>query len=114
MKKLHTFTVIAHLPDRLQPLLEIAHNLWWVWNPEAVDLFRRMDQDLWSSTYHNPVKMLGSINQERLRELETDEVFLAHMDRVAQALGKYLAMPTWADFTCTSASPSRTRRRPCS
>ena len=97
MRQLRTFTVVPQLPERLQPLLEIAHNLWWTWNPEAVDLFRRMDHDLWSETYHNPVKMLGVIDQAKLRQLETDDVFLAHMDRVAQSLGRYLSMPTWAE-----------------
>ncbi len=97
MQQLRTFTVTAYLPERLQPLLEVANNLWWAWNPEAVDLFRRMDHDLWSTAYHNPVKMLGMIDQGRLRDLENDEVFLAHMDRVAQSLGRYLGMPTWAD-----------------
>ena len=99
MKQLRTFTVVPSLPERLEPLLEIAHNLWWAWNPEAVDLFRRMDQDLWTQTYHNPVKMLGVIDQDRLRELERDDVFLSHMDRVSQSLGRYLAMPTWAEKT---------------
>ncbi|MBI5441898.1 MAG: alpha-glucan family phosphorylase [Deltaproteobacteria bacterium] len=97
VRQLRTFTVVPSLPERLAPLLEIANNLWWTWNPEAVDLFRRMDQDLWSATYHNPVKMLGTIDQERLRELETDDVFLSHMDRVGQALARYMSMPTWTD-----------------
>ncbi|GAB4263864.1 MAG: glycosyltransferase family 1 protein [Deferrisomatales bacterium] len=97
MKNLRTFTVVPHVPDRLQPLLEIAHNLWWVWNPEAVDLFRRVDQELWLDSGHNPVRMLGAVAQETLSRLVADDVFLAHMDRVAQSLGRYLAMPTWAE-----------------
>ena len=96
MRPLRAFTVVPSLPDRLQPLLKIAKNLWWTWNPDAVDLFRRMDHDLWSASYHNPVQMLGAIDQERLRELENDDVFLAHMDHVAQSLDRYLSMPTWA------------------
>ncbi|MDW7710539.1 MAG: alpha-glucan family phosphorylase [Deferrisomatales bacterium] len=96
MSHLRTFTVVPSLPERLQPLQEIANNLWWTWNPDAVDLFRRMDHDLWSATYHNPVQMLGLIEQERLKALEGDDVFLAHLDHVAQSLGRYLAMPTWA------------------
>ncbi len=94
--KLRTFTVAPRLPERLVPLLEIARNLWWVWNPEAVDLFRRLDHDLWSATGHNPVAVLGQMSQERLEQLALDPVFLAHMDRVAEALGRYLSMPTWA------------------
>ncbi|MBE0617191.1 MAG: alpha-glucan family phosphorylase [Proteobacteria bacterium] len=96
MPQLRKFTVVPSLPERLQPLLDIANNLWWTWNPEAVDLFRRMDHDLWSSCYHNPVQMLGLIDQDRLRELESDDVFLAHMDHVKQSLDRYLSMPTWA------------------
>ncbi|MHB8764677.1 MAG: alpha-glucan family phosphorylase [Deferrisomatales bacterium] len=96
MRTLRTFTVVPHLPERLQPLSVIAKNLWWAWNPEAVDLFRRMDHDLWSETYHNPVRLLGSIDQKRLEQLAADDVFLAHLDRVAQALDRYLNMPTWA------------------
>lgn len=96
MRHLHTFTVTPSLPERLQPLLEIAHNLWWSWNPEAVELFRRLDYDLWIQTGHNPVQMLGSVDQDRLRQLEQDVVFLSHMDRVNEALTRYLEMPTWA------------------
>ena len=29
MQQLRTFTVTAYLPERLQPLLEVANNLWW-------------------------------------------------------------------------------------
>src|SRR5436190_553312 len=56
---IRTFQVFPDVPASLQPLLEMAHNLWWVWNPEAVDLFRRLDRDLWETVYHNPVKLLG-------------------------------------------------------
>ena len=96
MQHLNTFTVTPSLPKRLEPLLEIAHNLWWTWNPEAVELFRRVDHDLWVKTGHNPVMLLGSVDQDRLRQLEGDDVFLAHLDRVNEALTRYLQMPTWA------------------
>ena len=33
-------TVRATLPEELKCLDEIAHNMWWVWNCEARDLFR--------------------------------------------------------------------------
>ena len=41
------FTVFPSLPEKLAPLREIAMNLWWSWNLDAVDLFRRLDRDLW-------------------------------------------------------------------
>ena len=43
----------------------MAHNLWWVWHPDAVELFRRLDRNLWEDVNHNPVKLLGIIDQKR-------------------------------------------------
>ena len=51
---LKTFTVTAKVPERLNALLDIAFNLWWTWNPVAIDLFRRLDPYLWSDLGHNP------------------------------------------------------------
>jgi starch phosphorylase len=74
-------------------------NLAWAWDPEAIDLFRRLDpkQLLWERCYANPIKMLGLVSQERLVELTTDEGFLASLDRVSARLTSYLERPTWFD-----------------
>ena len=56
---IRTFQVFPDVPPPLQPLLEMANNLWWVWHPDAVELFRRLDRKLWDEVYHNPVKLLG-------------------------------------------------------
>ena len=53
-----TFQVVPSLPPRIAPLRELAYNLWWAWNLDAVDLFIRLDRDLWDQTFHNPVRML--------------------------------------------------------
>ncbi|MBX6342258.1 MAG: alpha-glucan family phosphorylase, partial [Thermomicrobiaceae bacterium] len=54
------------------------------------ELFRRLDRDLWEATYHNPVLMLGRISQAQLDAAAADEGFLAHLERVHQALQAYL------------------------
>ena len=95
MEPLRTFTIIPTLSLNLELLNKIAYNLHWAWNREAIDLFRRMDQDLWDTTDHNPVKLLGQIRQERLEALAEDESFLAHLKRVAENLETYLTEPTW-------------------
>lgn len=89
------FLVIPKLPEKLRPLLEIAHNMWWSWNPEAVALFQMVDRNLWEETRHNPVKMLGMISEERLKKLEDDDVVIAHMERVKEDLDEYMAHTTW-------------------
>jgi starch phosphorylase len=97
MRKIFTFTVVPSLPPRLQPLLEIAYNLWWSWNPEAIELFRRVDTQLWDELRHNPVLLLGNISPERLEALSGDEVFLSHMERARAALTRYMEYKTWFD-----------------
>ena len=42
VKNARSYAVTPHLPEKLKPLLEIAYNLWWVWNSEAFELFRRL------------------------------------------------------------------------
>src|SRR5262245_66425008 len=78
---LRTFQVFPDIPAPLEPLLELAHNLWWVWHPDAVELFRRLDRELWEAVYHNPVKLLGSITQIKLAAAAEDDGYLAHLRR---------------------------------
>ncbi len=95
MRPLRTFTIAPSLPDKLKPLLDIAHNLWVSWHGEARDLFRRLDSDGWEAVYHNPVALLGRIDQQRLEEMAQDEGFLAHVERVQTTLQTYLRKPGW-------------------
>jgi len=58
MKPVRTFKVRPSLPSGLLPLLEIAHNLRWSWDHAAIQLFLRLDRDLWERCGHNPVLLL--------------------------------------------------------
>jgi len=95
MRPLRTFTISPSLPEVLSPLLEIVHNLWWCWHGEVLELFRRLDAEGWEKCYHNPVAMLGQIDQKRLAEVAADEGFLAHLKRVQTKLQDYLNKPGW-------------------
>ena len=88
-------TIVPNLPERLSPLLKIAYNLWWTWTPEAIYLFHDMDRDLWERCNHNPVALLGSIEQRRLDELERDEIFISRMEDIERELDRYLQAKTW-------------------
>src|SRR5579864_29045 len=94
-RPIRTYTVLPHLPGRLQALHELAHNLWWCWNHEAISLFRRIDDERFEAGDNSPVKLLSAIKQERLEELQTDDGFLVHMDRVMESLNNYLTAHTW-------------------
>src|SRR5712692_5173547 len=96
-RPIRTFTVLPHLPERLQPLQKLAYNLWWCWNPEAISLFRRIDADLFEAVEHSPVKVLGGTDQARLEQLLADDGFLAHMDRVEERFETYMGGASWFD-----------------
>ncbi|RKX23291.1 MAG: alpha-glucan phosphorylase, partial [Candidatus Zixiibacteriota bacterium] len=94
-KSYDSFRIKPTLLEVLVPLEELAHNLHWSWNHEAIDLFRRLDRDLWESTGHNPVKMLGVIKQDRLSQAARDEGFMDQLQRVHHALQSHLVSKTW-------------------
>ena len=78
------FTIRPHIPGRLRPLDEIAHNLWVSWNFDAIQLFIRLDYDAWMQSKQNPVKMLGLVSQDRLEEMSRDDSFLAALEAINQ------------------------------
>jgi glycogen phosphorylase len=94
-KFLHRFTVIPSLPEELAALQRIAYNLWWCWEPDAIALFKRLDMELWRETRHNPVEMLGILQQATLDGLKGDEGFMSHLAEVDFKLREYLSGKTW-------------------
>jgi starch phosphorylase len=106
-KMLHRFTVVPSLPEELAALQRIAYNLWWTWEPAAIELFKRLDLDLWRKSRHNPVEMLGILQQTTLDSLKTDEGFMSHLAQVDEKLQEYLSAKTWYEKTCAGGPPMR-------
>ena len=94
MQKVRTFTVKPTLPESLQELEYITKNMFWAWNSEYVDLFKRIDPNLWTQCGHNPVKMLGTVSQARLEDLSKNEGFVYQLNQAAEKLREHLKMPT--------------------
>jgi len=95
MATVHRFVVVPAIPEKLSALNDLAHNVWSLWNYEAVSLFNRLDPDLWESTNHNPVLLLNLIAQEKLRAVAEDEGFLSHFNRIVADFRFYMQQPTW-------------------
>ncbi len=91
MKSIRTFNVRPSLPPALQPLLRIAYNLRWSWDHGEIDLFRRLDGDLWEACNRNPVLVLGTVQQSLLEAAAKDDSFLAHMKGVVDKLDSYVS-----------------------
>ena len=90
MKDVIVYTVVPKLPERLSPLEEMAKNLWFCWNLEVIDLFRSIDPDLWEETGHNPLAMVSSFGNNRIKELLEDDGFLLEMDRITAEFRRYI------------------------
>mgnify|MGYP000648684733 CR=1 FL=1 len=95
MTHVRRFQVLPALPERLKPLRDLAFNLWWTWEPDAAELFRLMDLELWEQVGHNPVLLLARIRQERLNKLSRDPAYLAYMERSLNRYRAYMEAETW-------------------
>ena len=85
-----TLTVKATLPDELKCLGEIAHNMWWVWNHEARDLFRELDVDIYHDVRHNPVMLLQRLTHVRKQEILKDKALMKRINDVYAKFRKYM------------------------
>ncbi len=78
------------LPKALQPLKELAFNLWWSWNTDAVELFQSILPDQWEALDTNPVMVLESLSLDKINALVNDEKFIDRLHRVYQKFQDYM------------------------
>jgi starch phosphorylase len=83
---MNRYAGLPPLPERINRLDQLAVDLWWSWNPEGRDLFRRLDYTLWRQTAHNPVRMLWTLSRQKLEAAATDPKFLADYDLALASL----------------------------
>jgi len=83
-------TVKSRLPEELKCLDEIAHNLWWVWNYEARDLFRDLDPELYHDVKHNPVMLLERLSFARKEAIVKDKALMKRIKAVYDLFRAYV------------------------
>jgi len=86
-----TFTAVVNLPQKIIRLRELAYNLWWSWNPQALDLFSLLDPKLWEGMGNNPVLMLETVSPERLSEAAENESYMNLYSQILQRYDDYMA-----------------------
>lgn len=91
-------TVQANLPQSLTKLREIAYNLWWVWNSDAKNIFRYIDNDAWHRAQSNPIMLLNITSYEKMMQLTEDKQFMDQLDH------------TYADFRSYMDTPKNTTK----
>lgn len=82
-RKIQLFNVAVAIPHELEFLETLSRNMWWCWNRDAVELFRRINPAAWRESGHNPLDFLSRISQKRLEALVEDDGFMSHLQQVA-------------------------------
>ncbi|WP_258525381.1 alpha-glucan family phosphorylase [Paenibacillus sp. YN15] len=85
----------ALLPERLSRLEELAYNLWFSWNEEALELFRAINPVKWETVYHSPVRMLQETSPEDWSRLSADDAFMDLYERAVSAWDAYTGRKAW-------------------
>jgi starch phosphorylase len=93
MDHLQTFQVFPAIPEPLSFLETLSRNMWWCWQKDTIELFRRINPRMWKDSGRNPLAFLASIPQERLEELAKDNAFLAYQKRVQTRFEKRVTLP---------------------
>ena len=83
--------LIERMPAKLRRLPELAYNVWWSWNAEARELFRRLDFPLWRRTQHNPVKVLRLVSDQTLNARAEDAAYLRRFNKVMMAYDRAMS-----------------------
>ncbi len=83
-------SVKSALPKDLQCLDEVAHNLWWAWNNNARDLWRKLDPKLYTAVKHNPVLLLSRLSIERTKVILKDKAIMKQVKEVYADFRKYM------------------------
>jgi starch phosphorylase len=96
VKVLGRMAVFPIIPARISRLYELAFNLWWTWNADAVALYAQIQPEIWQRVEHNAVRLLAEVDAARLEDLAKSHDFLAHYDRVITAFDAYMRpKETW-------------------
>lgn len=90
--------VTSNLPESLKKLEELAHNLWWVWNSDAKNMFRTLNPAAWKEAHSNPVQLLNILSHEELISLANDSEFTSKLDSIYTKFQNYLAVPLRQDI----------------
>src|SRR4051794_11358152 len=74
----------------VEKLRELARNLWWVWQPNVIALFRELDPALWRRVDHNPVEFLKRLPAEQLERRGAGMGLDSRSDYASRRLAEYL------------------------
>ncbi|MCD4654581.1 alpha-glucan family phosphorylase [bacterium] len=108
--KINPFQVNIKLPERIAKLRDLAMNMWFSWDQEALDIFIRLgyhpacdpDRNFWDESGQNPVKLLNILPQSELIDAAEDDSFVSNLEKVCAKLHAYLNAKSWFQKSCAN------------
>ena len=94
MRPVRRFEVTPAIPPALAALPELARNLHWSWDAEAIRLFARLWPG-WQPGDAHPAEMVRTTSAERLAELAADSGIVNDLGAVSRRLQTALKGTTW-------------------
>lgn len=101
-----TYCHAPSLPEALQPLLDLAYNLWWTTDQDANWLFRRLAPGLWDAVNHNPVLLLRNLTPEELHFRSQNEEIVRRAHEIRDRMQSELEADGGAPFRATERGHS--------
>ena len=102
-----------HTAEQLeQRMLELAHNLWWTWHPEALEVWRGIDPELWRKCRHSPISFIKNLGKKRIDSLCTDLELCIKINKKFSDLERYLKTTAGRHFNMPDERAICLRKRP--
>ncbi|MDO5308628.1 MAG: alpha-glucan family phosphorylase [Planctomycetia bacterium] len=92
---------VSEMPEGLlssyQKCVAIAHNLWWSWHPEVVEIFQLLNPQRWRELVHNPIALLREFTPEQFERRVLELALQTRINVAYRRQCSYVAeRPMWA------------------
>jgi starch phosphorylase len=87
----------------LHPLTELAMDLHWSWSHATDKVWRQLDPTLWELT-HNPLVVLQTVSQDRIREVLQDPIIREIVEELVEEKRQRSVAPAWFQKTFPHAA----------
>lgn len=106
--KLRNFRVVGKIPKEISKIEDLAYNIWWSWNREGRELFRRIDRGAWFDSHGNPILFIKIVSTESLQNAVEDQEIFAYYKFVIEKFENYLhTKETWFNKKHSNFNPKR-------
>jgi starch phosphorylase len=81
------------IPENLRFLDTLSWNFFWSWKPEATNLFRDIDSQLWDDCEQNPRLFLKKVSELRLWQKAMNADYLERLQNFSRDFESYISAP---------------------